>query len=123
MKNIIRLYQGDGSMTADLICLEEEVDDIESLIRNGMPLTVYSDSNGGIVTLPEYSEARPLLVPVMAHGRIIKEPESLQTIRERCARGISSLSSSVRRISNPEIYPVYVSERLARIKEDLLHNR
>ena len=123
VKNIIRFYHKDGAMTADLICLEEERAEIESLIRNGMPLTVYSDSDRGTVTLTDYSEARALLVPVMAHGGIIKEPEPLQAIRERCARGISSLSSSVRRISNPDIYPVYVSERLSHMKEELIHNR
>jgi nicotinate phosphoribosyltransferase len=53
-------------------------------------------------------------------GKRVKDPESLTAIRERARQQIAALPEELKRLRNPEIYPVLLSPQLARLKEELL---
>lgn len=60
---------------------------------------------------PGPADAEPLLVQVMAGGRRLPAPD-LAVSRERARRMIAQLPPGVRRLDDPERYPVRLSERL-----------
>jgi len=60
----------------------------------------------------ETHEGEPLLTPVMRAGRRLGGTESLDTLRERVARGVNALPVRLRALAPAEPYPVFMSERL-----------
>ena len=61
--------------------------------------------------------ADPLLQPVMAKGRAVGPLPSLSAIRTRFADNFLRLDERYKRLSDPERYPVVVSERLAALQQ------
>ncbi|HJO02427.1 MAG TPA: nicotinate phosphoribosyltransferase [Acidobacteriota bacterium] len=61
----------------------------------------------------------PLLVPYMANGRLLRRAPALEEIRSRAADQVGSLPVGVRRLSDPQSYPVEISPRLAALMEQL----
>ncbi|MBC2713659.1 MAG: nicotinate phosphoribosyltransferase [Desulfosarcina sp.] len=59
----------------------------------------------------------PLLRPVMEKGRPMGPMPTLEEIRSRFARNFERLDNCHKRLSNPEPYPVRVSDRLAALQE------
>ena len=59
-----------------------------------------------------YAEAEPLLELVMRDGRPVAPSPALEAIRERVRCQLPRLHASVRELSDPEPYPVRVSDRL-----------
>lgn len=53
-------------------------------------------------------------------GRRVASPEPLLKIRERARQQIASLPEELKRLRNPEIYPVALSPKLAKLKEGML---
>ena len=54
----------------------------------------------------------PLLSEVMRNGQRTREPESLDTTRDRIASAIITLPSQYRKLRFPDTYPVHLSESL-----------
>ena len=68
---------------------------------------------------PPPAGAEPLLVPVMAGGRPLHEPEPLSMMRERCAADRARLPAALRRVEQPVTYPVEVSAELRALYDQL----
>jgi len=62
--------------------------------------------------------AEPLLVDVMAGGRRLAEPESLDRMRARCRQGLALLPAECRRLRYPDQYPVTPSAALVALQRD-----
>jgi nicotinate phosphoribosyltransferase len=58
------------------------------------------------------AEGEPLLVPAMRAGRRVGPAEGLDAIRARCADQLAHLPEGVKRLRDPEPYPVEVSRSL-----------
>jgi nicotinate phosphoribosyltransferase len=65
--------------------------------------------------------AERLLKPRMEGGRTLAKT-SLQEIRDRMNRDVDSLDPSYKRLLNPHIYKVSISQRLRELKLDLIKN-
>ncbi len=121
IKNIMRFYDDRGEMLADLLYLEEERDSIVERIRNSEkirfnhPATEYEG-----FTMKKYSRADALLAPVMNKGKISAPLPSLEEIRERREREINSLDPTYKRLLNPHIYKVSLSDRLKTLKSSMI---
>jgi nicotinate phosphoribosyltransferase len=106
---------------ADLIFLEEERDSLEKNvarhdpIRFNHPATDYAG-----FTLGHYSRTKILLEPVMIGGKILQERESLQALKERRRREIDSLDETFKRLLNPHIYKISLSDSLKSLKTLLI---
>lgn len=66
------------------------------------------------------ARVEPLLQKVMSKGKLLQKEPSLDSVRDRAQREIAALPEELKRLRNPERYPVLLAPRLARIKERLL---
>jgi nicotinate phosphoribosyltransferase len=69
----------------------------------------------------EHVDAEPLLKMVMREGRRVGSSACLADVRSRCAEQLARLPESVRRLRQPESYPVIISSELKRMLEDVRH--
>ncbi len=117
VKKIVRLYDSQtGKIKADLIALDHEI------IDSSKPLTLYDPmATWKRMTLfPGYYQVRELLIPVMKNGiRIYHSPDVL-SIKEYCRNEMDTLWDEFKRLSNPHILPVDLSDELYNMKKDLI---
>jgi nicotinate phosphoribosyltransferase len=115
IKQVYRFYNGSGAPVGDLLTLEDEVLEPGGSYRFYHPRYPYHYLDVG-----EYSRIEPLLQPVVRGGRAIVEFPSLQTLQERCRTNLDSLDHTYRRLINPHVYKVSLSERLKELKFGLI---
>ncbi|MCR5295001.1 MAG: nicotinate phosphoribosyltransferase [Lachnospiraceae bacterium] len=117
-KKIVRIYDKEsGKIRADLICLEEETfDEAEDMIIFD-PIETWKKTKlkAGSYTL------REIMVPVFKHGECVyEETASTMEIRERCMKEQNSLWDETRRLVNPHQMYVDLSDKLYKMKSELL---
>lgn len=116
-KKIIRIYDKEsGKIRADLICLEEEVFDEtqDMIIFDPVETWKKTKIKAGTYVL------RELLVPVFLKGKCVYTTPPVMEIRDYCSREKDTLWEETRRLANPHQMYVDLSDRLFRIKNDLL---
>ncbi len=114
-KKVYRLYDNENNKAvADYLCVyDESVDDTK-------PIEIFDpDYTWKRRTMTNYT-ARQLLVPIFEGGRCVYNKPCLEEIREHCKREIESMWDSVLRFENPHVHYVDLSEKLWRIKQELL---
>ena len=115
-KKVYRFYSKDTGMAeADYICLhDEDVDDTQ-------PLEICDpDATWKKKVLTGFT-ARELLVPIFRGGELVYQKPSLDEIRTYCAGQLATLWPEVLRFDYPHNYYVDLSEKLLKIKLDLLN--
>ncbi len=117
IKKIIRLYAHSGKAIADLIALEHET------YRDNAPLTIYDPvETWKRMSLSAYT-VRELLVPVIINGEPRYECPPLSEIRKYARSELETLWDEFRRINNPHVYKVDLSDELYNLKKRLLHQQ
>lgn len=117
LKRVWRLYDDRGKATADLIALEDEDPASEEYIRLRHPT---DHTRQRLLKRTELTGIEPLLEPAMVNGQRIAEPLPLEQMRARRHADVERLDLGVRRIMNPHIYHVSLSQRLWDLKQELL---
>jgi nicotinate phosphoribosyltransferase len=115
-KSVRRLYDQRGLATADLLCLADEDP------RDQDPLVLRHAVTGAIqrrLSQESLSGMESLLVPVLADGRLKTELPDIESIRRQRDRDLERLDAGVKRIINPHIYHVSLSENLWTLKQTL----
>ncbi|MEZ0348554.1 MAG: nicotinate phosphoribosyltransferase [Thermus sp.] len=114
-KKVYRVYDGRGLATADLLAtFEEEVrEDAPLCLRHPTDPTKRRTLNPGEFTL------EPLLQEAF-RGKRLFPPLPLEALRERRQKDVARLDPGVRRLVNPHIYHVSLTERLFALKEALV---
>ena len=111
-----RFYEG-GLAIADLLCLHDEV------IDTSKPLTIFDpDFTWKKRTLTDFT-VRELQVPVFLGGELVYKLPGIEEIRNYCKEQIDTLWDEVKRFDNPHNYYVDLSEKLWKIKQELLTSR
>lgn len=116
-KTIFRIYDKEtGKIRADLICLADETFDTSKDMIIFDPIETWKKTKikNGTYTL------RELLVPVFEKGRCVYTSPSVMEIRDICAREKETLWDETLRLVNPHEVYVDLSDKLYRIKSDLL---
>jgi nicotinate phosphoribosyltransferase len=116
-KNVWRVYDQRGRATADLLSLEHE--DPRTMAR----IVLHHPSDHAkyrTLTRSEISEIEPLLVEIMRDGEIVYDSPSIETMRERRRVDIERLDPGVKRLINPHIYHVSLTEELWKMKQSLI---
>ena len=116
-KVIYRIYKKDsGKIVGDLIALEEEVFDPNEDLVLFDPTYTWKKTRliGG-----EY-EMRPLLVPIFHNGLLVYKSPSVPEIAEYCRQDLDTLWAETRRLTNPHKVYIDLSEKLYRLKNELL---
>lgn len=74
-----------------------------------------------IITLwrEEVAGARPLMVPVIVKGEFVYDFPETGTIRRYCAEQMATLPEEYKRLTGSKVYPVEISEKLAKLRDDL----
>jgi len=118
-KKIWRLYDKRGIATADLMSLEEEEPSRtkEILLRHPVQRTAHRT-----LSQDEVSDIEPLLVDVMKGGKVVYEFPTIEEIRKQRERDISCLDTGVRRLLNPHVYHVSLTQNLWDLKQRLINS-
>ena len=116
-KVIYRIYKKENhKIVGDLIALAEEVfEPGEDLVLFDPTYTWKKTKLAG----GEY-EMRPLLVPVFHNGLLVYKSPSVPEIADYCKQDLDTLWSETRRLTNPHKVYVDLSEKLYRLKNQLL---
>ena len=116
-KTIFRIYDKEtGKIRADLICLAEETfDDSQDMIIFD-PIETWKKTKikGGTYTL------RELLVPVFQKGLCVYTSPSVMEMRSICRKEQNTLWPETRRLVNPHEVYVDLSDKLYKVKSELL---
>ena len=116
-KRLWRLYDQRGHATADLLALADEdprqMDSI--LLRHPVDHTAFRT-----LARTDVSAIEPLLVPVLREGKRLHETPTIEEMRQLRIRDLERLDVGVRRLINPHIYHVSLSQRLWDLKQDLV---
>lgn len=116
-KKILRIYDKETSkIRADLICLADETFDEGKDMIIFDPLETWKKTKfkAGTYTL------REMLVPVFLKGECVYTSPSVMEIRDYCTQEKETLWEETKRFANPHKVYVDLSDRLYRIKSELL---
>lgn len=116
-KTIYRIYDKEtGKIRADLICLADETFDESQDMIIFDPIETWKKTkiHGGTYRL------RELLQPVFLKGQCVYQSPSVMEIRDYCTKEKETLWDETLRLVNPHEVYVDLSDKLYKIKSDLL---
>ncbi len=116
-KCVWRLYDQRGKATADLIGLDgEDPASTEHLtLHHPTDHTKYRTIQQSAI-----SQAEPLLENVLVEGRLVCNLPTIDEMRQRRKTDVERLDPGVRRMMNPHIYHVSLTQRLWNLKQQLI---
>jgi len=111
IKQVWRFTNGGKGPLADLICLSDEEPAL------GKPYTFHHPSGDyRKFVLSEYAGITPLLGPKMKTGAVVGELPGITAIRSRAGEELDHLDDTYKRLINPHVYKVSLSDRLGAMK-------
>jgi nicotinate phosphoribosyltransferase len=116
-KRVWRVYDRRDKATADLLSLNDEDP------REIAPLVLHHPTDYAKVRALEQtqiSRIEPLLVVVLAEGKLVYDLPSVEAVREQRKADLEYLDPGVQRIVNPHIYHVSLTERLWNLKQEMI---
>ena len=116
-KLVWRVYDRRGKATADLLSLDDEDPHRMGRIYLHHP-TEYTTYR--TLGQDQVSEIEPLLVDVLRQGESVYDFPSIEEMRERRQKDVERLDSGVKRLINPHIYHVSLTEQLWNLKQGLI---
>ncbi|MBQ2753054.1 MAG: nicotinate phosphoribosyltransferase [Firmicutes bacterium] len=117
IKKIVRVYDSEtGKIKADLLTLEDEV------FNENETMTLYDRSEKWkrMTLKPGTYKLRELLVPIFVNGECVYESPKVMDIREYCKKELDTLWDEHKRLNNPHIVPVDLSDKLDGLKHKLI---
>jgi len=116
-KKVWRIYDKRGKATADLLTLGEMnlADMDEITLHHALDHTKYR-----VLKREEISKAEPLLEKILDQGRLVYKFPSIEHMRLQRERDMDCLDLGIKRIVNPHIYHVSLSEELWNLKQGLI---
>jgi nicotinate phosphoribosyltransferase len=116
-KHAWRIYDLRGKATADLLSLEDEnPQEMETIVLQHPS----EPTKFRTLDRAEITEVEPLLVQILEEGKLLYDLVPIEAMRERRVADISRLDPGVRRLMNPHIYHVSLTERLWNLKQELV---
>jgi nicotinate phosphoribosyltransferase len=122
IKQLWRIKDAQGIAVADILALEDEFSGADAL-QTGKRYAFWhpsADYRHFYHTIE--GSVEPLLKVRVEKGKITTALPSLEDIRRHTKEDLASLDNSYKRLLNPHIYKVSVTERLRALKLDLIRN-
>ena len=118
-KSVWRLYDRRGKATADLVGLaSEDPARMERIVlRHPTDHTKLRVLRQG-----DISRIEPLLVDILKDGKLVYNLPGIEEIRQQRILDIERLDPGVKRMVNPHIYHVSLTDGLWKLKQDLINN-
>ncbi len=121
VKNIFRFYDKDKTMIADLIFLEEEKEPLLGEIKKKRPLKFNHPSiDHAFFYCEKYAGTKTLLEPIVVDGKKTMKPRSIKEIQNYTKDEIKSIDQTYKRLLNPHVYKVSLSNNLKKLKSKLI---
>ncbi len=117
IKKIIRIYdKATGKIKADLLALDDET------FAEDADLHIYdTNAKWKSMRLPAGTfTLRELLVPIFVDGKLVYECPATMDIQAYCRTEIDTLWEEQKRLKNPDIIPVDLSDKLSAMKLKLI---
>jgi len=116
-KRVCRIYDKRGEATADLLSLaDEKPEEMERiLLHHPTKIAIYRE-----LARNEISGIEPLLVDVLQEGKLVTPPPPIEEMRALRKADMERLYPGIKRLLNPHIYHVSLTERLWKLKEKLV---
>ena len=118
-KYVWRVYDRRGKATADLLSRDDEdprkMERI--LLHHPTEYATYRTLDRGDV-----SEIEPLLVDVLKEGELVYDLPSIEDMRGCRHADVERLDPGVKRLINPHVYHVSLTERLWNLKQELIES-
>jgi len=118
-KQVWRIYDNRHKATADLIALLEEDP------RKQDPVVLHHPAEEGVdrkVNKDMISEMEPLLTEILQQGDLVYDLPSMEQMRENRHSDMERLDAGVKRLMNPHIYHVSLTEKLWNLKQELIQS-
>ena len=112
-----RVYDRRGKATADLIALADENPALADPLLLRHPT---EQAKQRALPRAEISRIEPLLAEVLRQGERLEPSPTLDSMRRRRQADVECLDPGVRRIMNPHIYHVSLSQELWNLKQRLI---
>ena len=116
-KHLWRLYDRRGRATVDLLSLESEPPALDQSITLHHPR---DHTRFRHVPAGEVSAAEPLLQEAWRNGQRSREAEPIDIARARRVADVDRLHPGVRRLVNPHVYHVSLTQELWDLKHELI---
>jgi nicotinate phosphoribosyltransferase len=114
-KDLIRLYDDRGIATADVMALRGEDLNWPVVLRHPIEATLSRS-----LEAHEVSRQEPLLEAIVTDGEVTADFPPLEQLRRRRQADLERLDEGVRRLVNPHIYHVSLTEQLWDLKQSLV---
>jgi nicotinate phosphoribosyltransferase len=111
----VRRLRRGGELVGDII-YDSEV----GLSRPASPLLHDIEDPLRAPYQPAFDDASDLLVTYLRGGAVVREPDTIEVARARCARELDQLSPRARRFLNPQPYPVGLDPYVHARKQQLI---
>jgi nicotinate phosphoribosyltransferase len=119
IKQVYRFYDEKQGAIADYVALEEE----EVCPGNSYTfLHPYNSTDRFTMHADRYTHIRPLLTKKIAAGKRCSEDPGVHVLQSRVREELSGLDKSYKRLINPHVYKVSMSQRLKKLKNDLIRS-
>jgi nicotinate phosphoribosyltransferase len=117
-KYVWRIYDRRGKATADLLSLDDENPaDVTKPLRLRHP----TDRTKWRTLEPDaVSKVSPLLVEILRDGELVYDLPSIEEMRKLRESDLEALDPGVRRLINPHIYHVSLTQKLWDLKQNLI---
>ncbi len=116
-KKVWRIYDDRGMSTADLITTCDD----NPAKKEGLILHHPTDhTKVRAMKREDISRAEPLLVKILDRGKLVYNFPSIDELRAKRKSDMNCLDSGIKRIVNPHIYHVSLSDELWNLKESLI---
>ncbi|MDR0497900.1 MAG: nicotinate phosphoribosyltransferase [Treponema sp.] len=123
VKQVWRITDQKGQALADIMALDDpENPDIPEKGKRHVFWHPQADYRHFYHTITVEGGAEPLLTKRLEKGKIVSPFPSLAAIQQKVRKDLKSFDQSYKRILNPHIYKVSVTERLRSLKLDLIKN-
>ena len=116
-KHVWRLYNLQGKATADLLSLAREDPARMERITLRHPT---EQAEFRVLEHSQIAQIEPLLVDVLVDGRVVYEFPTIEEMRRRRDTDLERLDSGVKRLVNPHIYHVSLTQELWDLKQALI---
>ncbi|MCL2066654.1 MAG: nicotinate phosphoribosyltransferase [Treponema sp.] len=117
IKQVWRITDANDHAAADVLSLDESGDKLES----GFHRAFWHPSGDYRHFYHTIENVRPLLEPWIKNGKLSRPLPSLSEIRSHAAACLDQFDSTYKRLLNPHVYKVAVTEKLRALKLDLIN--
>lgn len=119
IKKIVRIYdKKSGKIKADLITLEHETINVNEDLTIFDPIAVWKKMT---LVKGEYF-IREIFVDIVKNGEVVYIDKPVLEIKEYAKNELNTLWSEHKRLINPQIVPIDLSNELFDLKKDLINN-